>query len=97
MVNIAGKLEKEGCMVAMTSHEDHQMVTIMSHKMEHSTIYNWYRNGHVEMMERKDFDDISMVPQPVEGGRRKRQTLKNSLPTRPKKLAKNMELVLEVW
>ena len=93
---ITVKLEKEGCMIAMTSHEDHQMVTIMSHKMENSSIYNWYRNGHVEMMEFEDFEDVEIESRTPYSRRKKRQTLKEPHTSRPRKLPRNMELVLDV-
>ena len=66
-------------MVAMTSHEDHQMVTIMSQKMENSSIFNWYRNGHVEMMEFEDFEDIEIESRTPYTRRKKRQTLQEPL------------------
>ena len=44
--------------------------------MENSSIYNWYRNGHVEMMEFEDFEDVEIESRTPYSRRKKRQTLK---------------------
>ena len=101
--NFLGKLEKEGCMIAMTSHMDYQMVTMLSEKMHGETIYHWYRDGHVEMMETEEFSDIALEPMYDEKtfGRNKRQAPVLKRPgadqiRRPDGFPENMELVLEV-